>query len=98
MLDKKDDRPAKYAIAYLRTLYNLITLLTQKTFSLEIDSSKIREALLTIKQGQCSYGQIIDSAEQLIGLAKIALTRCNHQPNLEVVNEFLIDIRKRYWK
>lgn len=97
MLNKKDSRPTKYAIAYLRTLYNLITLLTTKTFSLEIDSFKIKEALQAIKNGTVSCGLVIDSAEQLIGLAKIVLLRCNQEPNLEKVNEYLIDIRRRYW-
>jgi predicted nucleotidyltransferase len=97
MLDKKDNRQVKYAIAYLRTLYNLIELLTKKDFSLEIKESKIKETLMSIKQGLNSYGQIIDASEQLVYLAKMALSQCKHEPNLEKVNEFLIDIRRRYW-
>jgi len=98
MLDKKDNRPAKYAMAYLRTLYNLIGLLNKKTFSLEIENQKIKDALINIKQGTCSYGQVIDAAEQLIALAKVCLIRCKQEPNIEKVNEFLIDIRRRYWQ
>jgi len=97
MLDKKDGRPVKYAMAYLRTLYNLINLLTKKTFSLKIDNPKVKEALTNIRKGLSSYGQIVDAGEQLIGLAKACLEKYKNEPNLEKVNKFLIDIRRRYW-
>ena len=96
-MDKKDNRQTKYAIAYLRTLYSLVDLLLQEDFSLEIDKPKVKEALLLIKKGQTTYGSIIDASEELMGLAKICLSKCNHEPDIEKVNEFLIDIRKRYW-
>lgn len=98
MLNRKDNRPVKYAVAYLRTLYNLVNLLTKKTFSLEIDNPKVKGALINIRKGLSSYGQVVDAAEQLIGLAKVCLIRCKNEPDLEKVNKFLIDIRKRYWQ
>lgn len=97
MLDKKDGRPTKYAIAYLKTLYNLINLLTREDFSLEIENLIIKKTLKAIKQGLCSYGEIIDASERLVGLAKICLIKCKHEPNIDKINEFLVDIRKRYW-
>lgn len=97
LLDKKGNRPTKYAVAYLRTLYNLIDLLSNDDFGLEIKIEKAQVALKNIKKGHCSYGQVIDAAEQLTGLAKICLARKKHESNLEKVNEFLVDIRKRHW-
>lgn len=97
MLEKKDDRPSKYAMACIRVLYNLIELLTSQSFSLEIKLSKVKEALINIKNGNVTYGEVVDASEKLIGLAKMALERCKHEQNLEKVNEFLIDLRKRYW-
>ena len=97
MLDKKDKRPVKYAVAYLRTLYNLIDLLMRKTFSLEINNPKVKEALMAIRKGTSTYGMVVDAAEQLTSLARICLAKCKHEPNIEKVNEFLIDVRKRYW-
>jgi len=97
MLNKEGDRPIKYAIAYLRTLYNLISLLSYKDFSLTIENPVIKEGFMSIKKGLCSYGEIIDASEELAGIAKMCLATCKQEPNLEKVNEFLIDIRKRYW-
>jgi len=95
MLDDKDRRPHKFAVAYIRTLINLIDLLEHEDFSLEVDFMK--EDLLRIKRGMYRKGEVIDITERLAIMAKDRLEKCKHEPNIEKVNKFLVDIRKRYW-
>uniref|UniRef100_A0A6M3LGL0 Putative nucleotidyltransferase n=2 Tax=viral metagenome TaxID=1070528 RepID=A0A6M3LGL0_9ZZZZ len=95
MLDNKDRRPHKFAVAYIRTLINLIDLLEHEDFSLEVDFMK--EDLLRIKRGMYRKGEVIDITERLAIMAKDRLEKCKHEPNIEKVNKFLVDIRKRYW-
>ena len=96
-LDKKDNRQNKYAVAYIRTLHNLIELLGYKDFSVEIKNEIVKAQLLEYKNGDYTLGEIINVAESLIKKAKINLETCKHKPNLDKVNQFLVDIRKRHW-
>lgn len=98
MLEKKDGRHAKFAVAYIRTLLNLIDLLEYGDFSLEIRDPKYKQYLLKIKQGDFKPGEIIDLAEQLIEQAKILRDKCKHKPDIEKVNQFLLDVRKEFWE
>ena len=97
-LDKKDDRQNKYAVAYIRTLYNLNELLMDGDFS--VDLSKNHALLSMLKRyrnGEYTMGDIIDHSEDLIEISREVLEKCDHEPNIEKVNEFLIDVRRRYW-
>ena len=96
-LDKKDNRPARFAMAYLRTLYNLLELLANEDFSVIIKDTGLKTLLMKYKKGNYSIGKVIDLAEDLTNDASKLLKDCHHQPNLEKVNEFLVDIRRRYW-
>jgi len=95
MLDKKDNRPNKYAVAYTRTLINLIDLLEKGTFDLKV--SFLEEELRAFKAGQFTLGEVINLTEKLTIMAKTKLDQCKHAPNEEKVNEFLINIRKKYF-
>lgn len=98
-LDKKDNRQNKFAVAYIRTLYQLIQLLEGKNFKIKLDNYMgIRDTLLRIKRGNYKMGEIIDITEYLTNEAKDVLLRCKHEVNIEKVNKFLLKIRKRYWK
>ena len=97
-LDKKDNRQNKYAVAYIRTLFNLIELLETGTFNVEIKKEGLRKILLKYKKGEYTPGEIINQAEYFIQLAKDSLKDCKHKPDLEKVNQFLLKIRKRYWR
>lgn len=94
-LDKKDNRQNKYAVAYVRTLINLIDLLEHGTFSLEVDFLKLE--LWKFKRGNYQMGDLINLTERLTELAKSRLEECKHKDNFDKVNKFLIKIRKRYW-
>lgn len=99
MLDKKDARPRKYAVAYLRTLWNLYDLLTEGTFTLEIRDPDFKKELEAIKYGQgyLDMGHIINRAECLTAHAEGVLPHCNHKPDLKRVNDFLIKMRRKYF-
>jgi len=96
-LDKKDNRQNKFAIAYIRTLWNLIELLKLENFYVKIEEGNFKERLKKYKQGNYTIGDIINYAESLTNFAKGVLKYCKHEANIEKINEFLIDIRKRYW-
>jgi len=96
MLDKKDNRQDKYAVAYIRTLLNLITLLREGMFHMKVDD-KYKFDLLNIRKGKWSPGTVLDWAEELKVTAARELESCRHEQNIVEVNDFLIDVRRRYW-
>jgi predicted nucleotidyltransferase len=96
LLEKKDSRPAKYAVAYVRVLYGLCELLETGTFTIRISETRIGETIAKIKAGALSVGQIIDLGEDLAQEAARRLTSCTHRPDLESVNAFLIRLRKAF--
>jgi len=96
-LDKKDARQDKYAVAYIRSLYNLCQLLQTKSFDVCIPNNALKDTLLKYKKGQYKYGEVIDEAEFWTAQASKLLKNCYHEPNLNKINRFLLDIRRRYW-
>ncbi len=96
-LDKKDNRQNKYAIAYIRTLFNLIQLLETRTFNVKIEQEDLKYRLLKYKKGLYSPGEIINQAEKMTDFARISLEECKQKPDLEKVKQFLLDIRKESW-
>ncbi len=97
MFDKKDGRQAKFAVAYLRTLINLCDLLKYGTFDVEIKDEEIKKDLLKIKSGNFKPGEVVDLAESLLEEARMLRNECNHEPDIDKVNEFLLEIRKEFW-
>lgn len=98
MQDKKDGRQSKFAVAYLRTLINLCDLLRTGDFSVEIKDEEIKKDLLRIKSGDFTMGEVIDLAEGLLTEAEHLRDQCTHKPDIDKVNEFLLDIRKEFWE
>jgi len=96
-LEDKDNRRNKYAVAYIRVLLQLIQLLSKEDFDVKIPECPLKTALLNYKKGQYNIGEIINTAEDLKNSAEIYLIKCLHNANITKVNEFLLDIRKRYW-
>jgi len=95
-LDKKDARPEKYAAAYVRVLSNLCELLETRTFTVHIRDTAIGESLTRIKDGTYRIGEVIDLGEDLTQKASEALRLCRQQPNLALVDDFLIRIRTAF--
>jgi len=97
-LDRKDNRQDKYAVAYIRVLNQLINLLILERLIIEIHPQDVKDLLKRFKNGNYSYGEVIDKAEYYIELAKQARdNNTYHEANIDKVNEFLLNIRRRYW-
>jgi uncharacterized protein len=96
MLDNHLNRWNKYAVAYIRTLENLKTLLRTGTFSLEVPIES-RPGLLAIKHGEVSKGEIINICDRLAEEAANLLPACHHEPGPDKVNDFLLMLRKKYF-
>jgi len=98
-LDDKDVRPAKYAAAYARTLYNAWELLTTGTFTIRVVDTPVGGTIRRFKEGNYSgYGEVIDHCRKWEKNVREAYKQNpNKQTNMEAVNEFLLKVRKLYW-
>ncbi len=96
LLEKKDARPAKYAAAHVRVLYNLCELLERETFTVRTSETMIGETVGRIKSGSFKTGEVIDLGEELMARAQKALFHCTHHPQLEKIDAFLVRIRKAF--
>jgi hypothetical protein len=97
-MDNKDDRPWKYAVAYLRVLMLAEELLTKGTMTVFIESEKTRNMLKEIKAGLYTKGEIINEAERLKDKVKKAYeNNKDKKTDFEAVNEFLLRIRQVNW-
>ncbi|MDH5428790.1 MAG: nucleotidyltransferase domain-containing protein [Nitrospirota bacterium] len=95
-LDKKDDRPAKYAVAYIRVLDNLRELLETGAFTVQISSTALGATLLQIQSGEMGIGHVIDLGEDLLQHCQQRLRHCTHAPDHKLVQDFLTTIRKAF--
>jgi len=96
--NKLNGRQPKFAVAYLRTLINLCDLLRTGTFSVEIKDESVKQDLLRIKSGDFTSGEVVDLADALLDEAEILRDQCTHEPNIDKVNKFLLEIRKEFWE
>ena len=100
-LDKKDNRPHKYAAAHIRTLYNLIELLKTGTMTIRVgDKPDIGPTLKRIKHGEYRMGEIVDlthslelEAQSILDLKRIT-TEIKNLMNDKTENE--IDIFSKF--
>ncbi len=95
-LDQKDGRPAKYAAAYIRVLYNLRELLESHTFTIQISSTSIGPTLAEIKNGTIGIGRVIDLGEDLLQQCAHHLRQCTHSPDHRLIQDFLTTLRKAF--
>lgn len=97
-LDGKDIRPHKYAVAYLRTLYNAVQLLETGTFSLDTRDTPIYETLKRWKNKEYEVGEVIQLTHEWDQKVINAYeNNPDKQTNLEPINEFLLRVRKEFW-
>ena len=96
MLEKKDGRPAKYAAAYVRVLFNLCELLERGTFSIRISETPVGEAVARIKAGHFRPGEVIDMGEYWTQEATRRLRACSQQARPELADAFLLKVRKAF--
>lgn len=100
MLDKKESRQDKFAIAYIRTLHNLNELLDHGYFTVKVGELFIGDTLKRYRTGDYTFGEVINLSEELIYNAKTLLTKKPDNPDLDLdkVNDLLIDVRKEFFK
>lgn len=92
LLDNHLQRRGKFAVAYIRTLQNLVQLFQEGYFNLEVEDKERFKAIR-----EWSNGEIIDEADRLIGMATDLLPKVENHQDLKRVNEFLLEVRKGYW-
>jgi hypothetical protein len=95
-LDKKDERPAKYAVAYIRVLNNLRELLETGTFTVQISSTNLGATLARIKNGEIGMGSVVDLGEDLLQQCRQLVRHCAHTPDYKLVQDFLTTLRKAF--
>ncbi len=95
-LDKKDGRPAKYAVAYLRTLYNLCELLEFGALTLRVIDTPIGRTLAEIKGGTIGTGEVIDLGEYWTVECTKRLSHSRHEADPKAVDAFLIRLRRAF--
>lgn len=96
--DLKDVRPHKYAVAYLRTLYQGWELLTTGTFTVKISDTAIGPTLKKWKQKDYLPGEVIQFCltwEENVRDAFEKNTR--KETDLRPINDFILKVRKEYW-
>ncbi len=98
LLEDKDGRKLKYALAYIRTLMNLNDLLQTGRFCLKITQDHRIELLTKIKNNELTSGEIIDRANNLTDRAKFLLAQAENRQDLVKVNNFLLEVRKAFWE
>lgn len=97
-LENKDNKPNKFAAAYLRSLYNAYELLSTGTFTVKIIDTKIGETVKRFKNGEYEIGEVIQTCwDWETNVRKAFKGNPNKEANLEPVNEFLLKVRKEYW-
>ena len=98
-LEDREKRANKYAVAWIRTLINLVEFLMTGDWTVKIGlSASYSEMLKRYKSGDYTKGEVLDEAEYLYNTAKIAYEK--HTPketDYEKVNNFLLTIRKKFW-
>lgn len=102
--DDKDKRASKYAVAYLRTLYQAWELLTTGTFTIRIVDTPIGEtlkkwkAMLSSEILQRYSGDVISQCIYWEGQVKKAYAmHPNKKTDKRPINEFLLKVRKEFW-
>ena len=96
--DKKDKRQDKFAVAYLRTLWNLNDLLEKGSFSLKVTDQQFKSELIRVREGKWNFGQVINRAEVLQSKAEKLRDLCYQKQDLDKVNQFLFKVRREFWE
>jgi hypothetical protein len=110
-LDNKDNRPGKYACAYLRVLLLGIELLKYGTMTVDIAKQQDilglnlpdltgrsnKQILLEVKNNMFSKGTVINWAEEFMEIIKSYADNSNKETDMNKVNDFLLETRKANW-
>lgn len=98
-LDGKDSKPNKFAAAYLRALVNGYELLSTGTFTIRVADLPIGQKIRRFKEGgYYSVGEVMDTCLEWEERVKVAFKENpNKKADLDVVNDFLLGMRRQFW-
>lgn len=98
-LENTDKRQKKYAVAYLRSLYNGWELLSKGTFTVNMTDTPIFATLKSWKDNKFTLGEVIDMTKHWEEAVERAYKdNPDKKTNMEPVNEFLLELRKDFWE
>jgi predicted nucleotidyltransferase len=96
-LEDKDTRPAKYASAYLRVLYQASVLLESGQLPVDLRDTPVFPILQRWREGLFTKGEVIDQCLAWQNAVERCYEKCRHVPNPAAVDAFLLDLRRRHW-
>lgn len=101
-LEEKDARSAKYAVAYLRVLYQAKILLLHQILPVDMSNTPVYNTLKRWKawtQDQIDYGEVIGTCKEMEVDVRDAFKNHPNNPNLDLtkVNDFLLKVRQSNW-
>lgn len=98
-LDDKDKRGSKYAVAYLRVLWQAYWLLSSGELRVNVRAHDGLTAVILERwrAGAYTLGEVVDTCEAWRQNVESAAAECRHEPDLARVDEFLLDVRRRCW-
>ena len=97
-LENKDNRPRKYAVAYLRTLFQAEELLRTGTFTVRVADTEVGPMLKRWKHEDAPAGEVIQECVNWEAKVRKAFLESKPLvPNLDLINQFLIAVRRDYF-
>lgn len=102
-VEDKDSRWEKYAVAYLRVLYQCAVLFEKNYLPVHVEDNDLKEFLFSVKRKKLSKGQVLDKAEELKKRVEVAyeffpLKARDNQPDLSKAENYLFSLRRKYWE
>ena len=95
MLDDKDGKARKYAAACIRAVIQAENLLRSGVLPVSMLSHPLCPLLRKIRRSTFSPGEVVDIFESMRD--QIDAISCEHIPDVEPINDFLLRVRKGYW-
>lgn len=96
-LDGKDNRPAKYAVSYLRVLLQGFHLLRDHEFVIDFSKNEYFDRLKRWRRGEFTKGEVIDVCALYEENLRRLVSSCSQQPDFSKVQELLYEIREDFW-
>lgn len=98
-LENKDNRRAKYAVAYLRVLYQACELLRVGDLVVNMTDTPIFGTLKKWRKGEFTIGEVVDLTEQWVERVRMWENKHRGNPNYdpEAVDRWLLEFRKAHW-
>ncbi len=95
----QDNRAPKYAVAYLRVLYNAWELLSSNDkFSVDMTNTPVFKYLKKFRKGDYEIGEVIQQCfEWETNVLKAFRKNPNKKTNIKPLNEFLLKVRREIW-